>query len=406
MSDRVVDLLVVGAGISGLGMALMARCRGVQSLVLEASGHLGGAINSHRFYTDEGVFWAELGSHTCYNSYGNLLQLLQETGQLASLQPKQKLRYRLHSEGELRSIPSQLSFLELLGVLPRLWLSGKQGRTVADYFGHIIGRRNFKRVLGPALDAVICQPAADFPADAIFRKKPRRKEIVRSFTGPEGLQSFIEGMASQLEIRLHSPVIDLQRDGDHYRVVIEDQTIKAKSVALAVAPDVAAGILAGSMPDLATQLEAIEMAAIESHSVLLRADRLDIPPLAGIIGVADDFYSAVSRDLVPDEHYRAFTFHFRPNAVDEAGRLQRISEVLGVEPGAFESHVSCENRLPALRLGHAERVSRIDKALQGGSLALTGNWFSGVSIEDSLIRSSEECERLFGARSGVVPGSG
>ncbi|MET0072079.1 MAG: FAD-dependent oxidoreductase [Candidatus Thiodiazotropha sp.] len=396
MSGRVVDLLVVGAGISGLGMALMARRRGVQSLILEAGGHLGGAINSHRFETGEGVFWAELGGHTCYNSYGNLLQLLQETGQLDSLQPKQKLRYWLQHEGRLTSIPSRLNFPELLGVLPRLWMSGKEGRTVADYYGRIIGRRNFRRVLGPALDAVVCQPAADFPADALFRKKPRRKEIVRSFTGPQGLQSFIEGMASQLEIRLHSPVIGLERGESHYRVLLDNETIEAKSLALAVAPDIAAGILAGSMPGLAAPLQEIEMAAIESHSVLLKADRLALPPLAGIIGVADDFYSAVSRDLVPDDHYRAFTFHFRPEVLDETGRLGRICQVLGVDPDAIESQVSCSNRLPALRLGHAERVSRIDKALQGNPLALTGNWFSGVSIEDSLIRSNQECRRLFG----------
>ncbi|MEW7996646.1 MAG: protoporphyrinogen oxidase, partial [Candidatus Thiodiazotropha endolucinida] len=104
-----------------------------------------------------------------------------------------------------------------------------------------------------------------------------------------------------------------------------------------------------------------------------------------------------SRDPVPDETYRAFTFHFRPNGRDEASRMARISEVLGVGMEAIESHVSCSNRLPALRLGHHERISWIDNALQGGSLALTGNWFSGVSIEDSLIRSSQECQRLFGA---------
>ncbi|MEW8047686.1 MAG: protoporphyrinogen oxidase, partial [Candidatus Thiodiazotropha sp.] len=141
----------------------------------------------------------------------------------------------------------------------------------------------------------------------------------------------------------------------------------------------------------------IEMASIESHAVLVRADRVRLPPLAGIIGVDDDFYSVVSRDPVPDETYRAFTFHFRPNGLDEAGRMTRISEVLGLDMQAVESHVGCSNRLPALRLGHHERISWIDNALQGGSLALTGNWFSGVSIEDSLIRSNQECQRLFGA---------
>ncbi len=394
MSDRVVELLVIGAGISGLGMALMARRRGIEPLVLEAGGHIGGAINSHRFETDEGLFWAELGGHTCYNSYGNLLQLLEETGQLDSLQPKQKLRYWLHKGDRLTSIPSQLNYLELLGVLPRLWMTSKQGCSVADYFGRIIGRRNFKQVLGPALDAVVCQPAADFPADALFRKKPRRKEIVRSFTGAEGLQSFVEGLAKGLDIRLQTPVSGVEQIDGRYRVLTYKGAIEAERLALAVAPDVAAGILADSMPELAARLREIGMADIESHSVLLKADRVELPRLAGIIGVDDEFYSVVSRDLVPDERYRAFTFHFRPNGLDEAGRRGRITEVLGIDGSAIEADASCTNRLPALRLGHSERVSWIDKALEGGSLALTGNWFSGVSIEDSLIRSNQECRRL------------
>ncbi|MCM8855044.1 MAG: FAD-dependent oxidoreductase [Candidatus Thiodiazotropha sp.] len=396
MSDGVVDLLVIGAGISGLGMAQMAKRQGIKPLILEAGNHIGGAIKSHRFETEEGRFWAELGSHTCYNSYGNLIQLLEETGQLESLQPKQKLRYWLQQGEKLVSIPSCLNFLELLGVLPRLWMTKKAGHSVEAYFGRIIGRRNYQQVLGPALDAVVCQPASAFPADALFRKKPRRKEIVRSYTGPEGLQTFVEGIAAGLDIRLQSPVIDIQRDKGRYNVMLDEgEVIEATKVAFAVAPDVAAKILAGSMPELTARLHEIEMAEIESQAVLLQADQVKLPLLAGIIGVDDDFFSVVSRDLVADEHYRAFTFHFRPGRLDKAGRLARIVQVLGVSETAIQSTVSCHNRLPALRLGHAERITWIDKTLQGQPLALTGNWFSGVSIEDSLVRSYQECQRLF-----------
>ncbi|MCU7809000.1 MAG: NAD(P)-binding protein, partial [Candidatus Thiodiazotropha sp. (ex Semelilucina semeliformis)] len=41
MTSRSVDLLIVGAGISGLGMARMAKRKGLSPLVLEASSHLG-----------------------------------------------------------------------------------------------------------------------------------------------------------------------------------------------------------------------------------------------------------------------------------------------------------------------------------------------------------------------------
>jgi protoporphyrinogen oxidase len=396
MSDY--DLVVIGGGISGLGFAHFANQRGLKTLVLEASDQAGGCIRSHHFDTPAGSFWAELGAHTCYNSYGNLLQILQETGQLDSLRAKQKLRYQLYTREGLKSIPSELNVWELLGVIPRLLLAKKPGHTASEYFGGIIGRRNFQRVLGPALDAVVCQPARDFPADSLFRKKPRRKEIMRSYTGPAGLQSFVDGIVAQpgLEVRANSPVEGLQATDTGYQISIAGgDRVEASHLALAVPPDIVSQLLQPLMPRLAETVGRIEMVEIESLAVLLSAKALQVPPLAGIIGRDEDFYSVVSRDLVPDPDYRAFTFHFRPGRLDEDGKLQRIQQVLGVDSAAIEASAGYANRLPALRLGNAERVAELDLALRGQPLALTGNWFDGVSIEDSLIRSAAEFDRLF-----------
>ncbi|MGD8590006.1 MAG: FAD-dependent oxidoreductase [Chromatiales bacterium] len=396
MSDY--DLVVIGGGISGLGFAHFANQRGLKTLVLEASDQAGGCIRSHHFDTPAGSFWAELGAHTCYNSYGNLLQILQETGQLDSLRAKQKLRYQLYTREGLKSIPSELNVWELLGVIPRLLMAKKPGHTASEYFGGIIGRRNFQRVLGPALDAVVCQPARDFPADSLFRKKPRRKEIMRSYTGPAGLQSFVDGIVAQpgLEVRANSPVEGLQATDTGYQISIAGgDRVEASHLALAVPPDIVSQLLQPLMPRLAETVGRIEMVEIESLAVLLSAKALQVPPLAGIIGRDEDFYSVVSRDLVPDPDYRAFTFHFRPGRLDEDVKLQRIQQVLGVDPVAIEASAGYANRLPALRLGNAERVAELDLALRGQPLALTGNWFDGVSIEDSLIRSAAEFDRLF-----------
>ncbi len=390
-----VNLLVVGAGISGLGFAKMAKRRGFNPLILEASEHIGGAIHTARFKTDQGAYWAELGAHTCYNSYGNFLQLLEESDQLDTLVAKQKLRYQILIDGRLCSIPSRLNFFELLGVLPRLWMNRKGGRTAEDYFAAVLGRRNYQNVLGPALDAVVCQPAGAFPAESLFRKKPRRKEVLRSYTGPLGLQSFIEGMMGDLDIRLNSPVTRIERREAGFDVYTgDDQTIHADKLVLAIAPDVVSRLLTQSLPELAAVLAEIEMVDIESQAVRVNADALSQPPLAGIIARENAFYSVVSRDTVPDSEYRGFTFHFRPGRLDDAGRLACIAEVLGIpEDRILESRYQ-SNRLPALRLGQDQRIAWIDGALKGMSLGLTGNWFSGVSIEDSLIRSYQECQRL------------
>jgi hypothetical protein len=147
------------------------------------------------------------------------------------------------------------------------------------------------------------------------------------------------------------------------------------------------------MPEMACRLAEIEMAEIDSQAVLVQAGKIQIPRLAGIIARNDYFYSVVSRDLVPDDFHRAFTFHFKPGC-DEKRRMARITQVLGVDEEAILDSRHCRNRLPALRLGHAERVEWIDRQLQGQPLGITGNWFTGVSIEDSLIRSFSECQRL------------
>jgi len=218
---------------------------------------------------------------------------------------------------------------------------------------------------------------------------------MRSYTGACGLGSLIDGITRGLDIRTQTSASAIEPLDSGYSVILNNgERILAKRVVLAVAPDVAARLLRVSMPDLSLRLDEIEMAEIESQSVLLRAEDTSLPRLSGIIGRDDDFFSAVSRDPVADQRYRAFTFHFRPGRLDEAGRLSRVCQVLGVTQSRIISSTSTGNRLPALRLGHRERIEWIDKRLAGLPLGLTGNWFQGVSIEDSLVRSASESRRL------------
>ncbi|MCB1760957.1 MAG: FAD-dependent oxidoreductase [Gammaproteobacteria bacterium] len=391
--------MVVGGGISGLGIAHMAARAGIRPLLLEADGRVGGALCSHLFETPEGPFWAEMGAHTCYNSYGNLLQILEELQLLDTLLAKEKLSYCLLAQRRIRSIPSQLAMFELLVALPRLFSVKKGGSTVAGYFSAIVGRNNYRRVIGPALNAVICQEAGEFPADALFRKKPRRKEVVRNFTGSGGLESFARAIAAQprLDIRRSVVVTGIERRDDGYLLHAKDGArFETGKLVLAVAPDVAAPLLAQTEPELAAVLSGIGMVEIETVAVILPADASPLEPLAGIIAANDRFFSAVSRDPVPDGRYRAFSFHFRPEGLSRESKLERICEVLDIHRESLLGVSERRNRLPALRLGHDEVVRRVDELLAGKRLGLTGNWFSGVSVEDCLIRSVEECDRLIG----------
>jgi hypothetical protein len=174
------------------------------------------------------------------------------------------------------------------------------------------------------------------------------------------------------------------------------EELRCRFLSLAVPPDVAATLIPSEMGELRRALADIAIAETESVALCVPAAELGhLPKLAGLIAVDDAFYSMVSRDYLRDPRYRGFTFHFRPGALAPAAQVERACRVLGIHQEQVAGIERAVNRLPALRAGHLERVARIDALLAGTPLALTGNWFVGVSIEDCLTRSHREFLRLF-----------
>lgn len=396
MADH--DLLIIGAGIAGLSMAHYAAAAGLNALVLERDRRVGGCLHSHRFTGALDGFWLELGAHSCFNSYGNLLAILESLHVLDRLRPRARVGFRLFADGAVRGIPSQLYFPELLLAPFRLIGLKKTGRGVADYFGRIVGPRNYAAVFEPAFNAVICQPASDFPADCLFRSRQRRKDIPRGFTLSGGLRTIADTLAGQPGIRIEfaQAAREIRRDGREFTVRTDGGDYAARALCLATPVAAAAELLRAEFPRLAGRLAEIRTARVETVGVVAPKAQLKLPPLAGLIGRDEAFFSAVSRDTVPDPAYRGFTFHFRPGVLDEEGKIRRIAEVLGLSRAALgsENVVATVNRLPALRVGHGDLIRVVDAELTGSCLALTGNYFTGVAIEDCVTRSRGEFERL------------
>ena len=388
--------IVIGAGISGLSMAHHAAARGISTLVLEAENRIGGCIQSLAFRED---FWVEGGSHTCFNSYGHLLDLLQQLQPPLTKLPKIKYHYQRWQGGQRRSLVSGVHPLELLGALPRLPFIQKTGRTLADYYSRVLGRRNYQDLFRYAFRAVICQEADEFPAELLFRPKPKRKGVPRSFSFSGGLSRIPQAIAKQpgIQVRTARRVAAVQPRGEGFRLVLESgEALECRWLTLAVPPDAARQLLAGAFASLARELEGMRTAAIDSLVLRVPAQALSLPPLAGLISSEAAFYSAVSRDYLPHERYRGFTLHFRADALSQDAQIATACAALGIQPDAILDPVWIRNRLPVLRLEQQARIQRLTAQLRGMRLAITGNWFFGVSIEDCLMRSHEESLRLFG----------
>ncbi|NEV64273.1 protoporphyrinogen/coproporphyrinogen oxidase [Thiorhodococcus minor] len=392
------DHIVIGAGISGLGAAHFSNRRGRKTLVLESSDRIGGCINSQAF-ADLGGFWTEAGGHTCFNSYGNMLTILDDLGLTRQVQPKLKVGYSLWKDGKRRKITSQLHFFEAAGAIPRIFKAPKEGRSVRDYYGEVLGRRNYQDLLRHAFQAVICQPADDYPAEALFRRKPRRKDVIKAFTFAEGISTIPRAIAAQdgLEVRTGQQIAEIQPQDTGFSVRLQDGSeLSADAVTLAVPPDVATQLMPADLEAARDAISGIGMSEIETFVLAFDKSDLDVPPMAGLIAVEDAFYSAVSRDFLPDARYRGFAFHFKPGTLSPEAQIERACTTLGIRPDRITAQARVSNRLPALRSGHGERVAKLDAALAGSRLGVTGNWFIGVSMEDALTRSRAESDRLFG----------
>ena len=392
MGER-YDLIVIGAGISGLAMAFEAQQAGKKVLVLEKEERAGGCFQSASVNGDD-PFWLEMGTHTCFNSYGRLLKLLAELGLMDQLTSRQKLSYRMLADGELFSIPSRLNFLELALNGWRLFSLNKEGRSVAGYYGAIVGKKNYRNVFRHAFNAVICQGADEVPADMLFRKRPRHKEVMRSYTFPEGLGRIIGELASRLDCRTGQQVRAIRQIDGGYEIETADALYEANILACATPVHAAAGLFRDVHPELTEQLNWVGEVEIESVGIVADKGDLTLEPVAGIIAADGDFYSAVSRDVVEHARLRGLTFHFKPGRLSDDEKVEQICDLLKLRREQLVEVFHKTNRLPAPDMGHHAAMARLDELLAGRSLALVGNYFGGVAVEDCLARVESELRRL------------
>lgn len=397
MNKTIYDCVVIGGGISGISFAHYLHEQGKNALILEKNEDIGGQLQT-AYSKHHDQYWRELGAHTCYNSYTNLLSIVKRIGKEDLIQPLDKFNYVVYASDKIKSIFSELSILSFVLNFPKFFVSDKSGKTVREYFRPICGKSNYDHLFKNAFRAVICQNPDDYPAEMFLkRRKERLEELPRRFTFKKGLSSFLNGIieADNLKINTFAEVAEIHIDEDLYRIeTTGGNNYYAKNIAIATNPQISATLVKNIEPEISALLSTIPLFSSESLNVTVSRDKLLLKQVAGIISLSDQFMSAVSRDLVSDDKLRSFTFHFEKGQKNQKEKIELICKVLKISESDILEIISTDHTLASTRVQHLYLAEQIEKLRNNNNIYILGNYYYGLSLEDCVNRSLDESIRF------------
>ncbi|MDH6308777.1 oxygen-dependent protoporphyrinogen oxidase [Dysgonomonas sp. PFB1-18] len=395
MTETIYDCVIAGAGISGISFAHYLHTVGAKTLLLEQNERVGGQIQTATTESNP-MYWRELGSHTCYNSYTHLLSIVKEIGADDSVLPLKKQSYVLY-DNKIKSLFAGISLFPFIFSIPKMFLADKTGKTVREYFRPIFGKTNYDKLFRHAFRAVICQPADNYPAEMFLkRRKGRFEEFPRKYSYKNGLNTLITDIINKdgLEVKTGSKVELIEKQNDIFVIKTTGGVVyKAKNVALATNPQITAELLKNTEPLLSELLATIPVFRSESVNITIPKDKLALKEVAGVISLSDEFMSAVSRDMVEDDTLRSFTFHFEKGKKSEQEKLDLICKVLGISAQDIMETVATNHELASTGIQHLHLNNQVEEKRQDSNIYILGNYYYGLSIEDCVNRSKDEFER-------------
>jgi len=153
-TTRKTDVIIVGAGVSGLAAARALRERGVRVEVLEARDRIGGRIFTHR--DPRASVPIELGAEFVHGSAPEVMSIVREAGLLAA----EVCGERWERRGR-RLVPSHDFFGRLEKVMKRMSTSREPDRSFHEFLATALGGRKLARDRALAREFVEGFHAAD-----------------------------------------------------------------------------------------------------------------------------------------------------------------------------------------------------------------------------------------------------
>lgn len=474
-------VVVIGGGISGLAAAHRLLDGGARVTVLEASGRLGGKLRAGEI---AGVP-VDLGAESMLARRPEAVDLARAVGLGDRLQPPTTATASLWTRGALRpmpkghvmGVPGDLGLLAASGVispegLARIEEDARLPRTdvgedvaVGEYVARRLGREVVDRLVEPLLGGVYAGDAYKISLRAAVpqlfeaartsrslldgvRGIQARAAAAAHLTGPAATGSAQDkpvfmGIAGGIgtlpgavadavrakggEIRTGTPVADLQRSADGWRIVLDGASLTADAVVLATPAPAAARLLAAVSEPAAAELSTVEYASMALVTMAFRRADMErwptgsgflVPPVDGRkikastfagnkwgwIGDADPdlFVLRTSIGRYGDEEDLA-----REDAELVACSRADLRAAVGLTATPVAAEVTrWIGGLPQYPVGHLARVTRIQDAVaQLPGLGVCGALYEGVGIPACVASARKAADDILGTlRPPAAPG--
>jgi protoporphyrinogen/coproporphyrinogen III oxidase len=419
------DVIIIGAGISGLSCAWNLKKLGIDAVVLEAASRPGGVIRTEKI----NGYQIEWGPNSIQPTPA-ALKLIYEAGLWDDLlPPNPNVPRYIYFNGRLQKAPFGVMTLGTLArALGEPFIRSKSppGESVRDFFTRRFGKQAHDRLVAPILMGIYATDTALLSMAAVW---PRMLEMereygsltaamLRSFTRksnapavgkpkPKGFTfSFPEGNET-LPARV-AQSLDIQYDETDAHVGMAPATV------VTIPAYRAARLVGQAHPDIGKLLDEVQyspmiVAAVSvpetSFKEPLRGFGFLAPRTEGLHILGAIFSSALFPGRAPEGQVLLTSFiggSFEPEVLDwpddrvwdiVCSELQRVlrSETRP-DPIALRRH---PHALPQYRIGHERWVASLKEELQRTpGLFITANYMDGASVPACIEQGERTADQV------------
>jgi oxygen-dependent protoporphyrinogen oxidase len=450
LSSGLLDVAVVGGGISGLAAAYELQRRGLSVRVLEAAPRAGGVITTERF--DQWVI--DGGPDSILVQKPAAVALCRELGiadrLVSTLTPRTAYilrERRLHriAEGSFLGFPLDVKSLARSSVFTlggRLRMAceafvprrgGDEDESVGAFVRRRFGEEAVDYLAEPLLAGIHAGDVERLSTRALFPRlleaERQSGSVIRAFRAmrarpspqgafvslPGGTGELVEALVTALApatVSVSTRVSDLHRHA-HYQIETSAGPVHARTVVLAVPAYVAASLLRVFDTTTAALAEAIPYASTATVALGYRREQVAhpmegsgfvVPRVERSPLLAATWVTSKWPQRAPDGHVlmRGFLGGGRDprrlDATDDAlielvvGELRELMGITGAP--LFTRLFRWTKQSPQYEVGHLQRVATIDRQLASiPGLFVTGSGFRAIGIPDCIADGRETAGR-------------